>query len=149
MSEFRLGIHGVPHWSRVYTNARKLAEAERARDPSIYISEDVIKLFSFLHDHVRENDGSDPEHGERAAGGAVLLRGIYFDIEDHEMEMLVHAMTFHSDGMTMAEPTVQVCWDADRLDLGRVGKYPNQQYLCTESAKDPEFIQQAFNRSLK
>lgn len=39
-------------------------------------------------------------------------------------------------------------WDADRLDLGRVGIRPNARYLCTEPAKDPAFITWAYERSL-
>jgi hypothetical protein len=31
--------------------------------------------------------------------------------------------------------TVQTCWDADRLDLPRVGIQPLPQFLCTEAAK--------------
>jgi len=33
-----------------------------------------------------------------------------------------------------ADPTVQTCWDADRLDLGRVGIKPAARYLSLEAA---------------
>ena len=39
---------------------------------------------------------------------------------------------------------VQTCWDADRLDLGRVGIYPDAQFLCTNTAKYPAFIHRAW-----
>ncbi len=32
------------------------------------------------------------------------------------------------------------CWDADRLDLGRVGITPRRKKLCTEGAKDPDLF---------
>jgi uncharacterized protein len=31
---------------------------------------------------------------------------------------------------------MQVCWDADRLDLGRVGIIPKPDRLCTNAARD-------------
>ncbi|MGO9117211.1 MAG: hypothetical protein ACLQPD_06315 [Desulfomonilaceae bacterium] len=41
------------------------------------------------------------------------------------------------------------CWDADRLDIGRVGLKPVARKLCTEAAKKPEMIEWAYERSLK
>jgi len=43
---------------------------------------------------------------------------------------------------------VQTCWDADRLDLGRVGKKPDPLRLCTAAARKPEIISAAYARSL-
>jgi hypothetical protein len=45
------------------------------------------------------------------------------------------------------EITVQTCWDADWLDLGRVGIMPDPRYLCTIAAKQPEFLNWAYERS--
>jgi hypothetical protein len=44
---------------------------------------------------------------------------------------------------------VQVCWDADRLDLLRVGIRPNARYLCTEAARLPETLEWANARAAK
>ena len=43
--------------------------------------------------------------------------------------------------------TIQTCWDADRLDLGRVGITPDPSWLCTEAAKRPEVIAWADGRA--
>jgi uncharacterized protein len=43
---------------------------------------------------------------------------------------------------------VQTCWDADRLDLGRVGKRPDPRRLCTPAARDRDVIEWAYRRSL-
>ena len=43
---------------------------------------------------------------------------------------------------------MQTCWDADRLDLGRVGIVPNPRYLCTPAAKSPAVIDWAHLRSV-
>ena len=48
-----------------------------------------------------------------------------------------------------ADITVQTCWDADRLDLGRVGIRPHPKYLCTAVAKGAGVLQGAYLRSLR
>ena len=50
-------------------------------------------------------------------------------------------------GRLSRDVTIQACWDADRLDLGRVGERPNPTYLGTKAARDPEFIKEALLRS--
>jgi hypothetical protein len=65
--ELRHGIHGVPHWSRVWFHGRALA-ASLDLDPA------VLAWFAFLHDSRRFNDWEDPGHGLRAADFAVHLR---------------------------------------------------------------------------
>jgi len=64
-----------------------------------------------------------------------------------EFEHLCEAMRLHSDGHTQAEPAIQACWDADRLDLGRVGFKPDLKRLCTPRAKRPKTIREALRMS--
>ncbi len=54
----------------------------------------------------------------------------------------------HTMGKTTGDVTVQTCWDADRLDLGRVGIRPHHKYLCTKAAKDAQMIAWAYHRSI-
>src|SRR5690606_3737644 len=108
-----LGLHGPLHWGRVLKNGLILAKAEGAR-------EDVVKLFALLHDHMRLDEGLDPQHGPRAADVISSLRGKYFDIDNEGLDLLIYAVRYHSDGLTEGDVTIRVCWDADRLDLGRV-----------------------------
>ena len=63
----------------------------------------------------------NPSHGRRAARYAQSLRGVWFDLSDAEMDLLTEALKHHSDGYTRADITVQLCWDADRLELGPCG----------------------------
>lgn len=136
------GFHGRDHWLRVLQNAREIA-AETGANLR------VLELFAVLHDSQRENENRDPEHGHRAAAYAVELRGKWFDLADDELDLLLEACRFHSDGMTEAHPTVQACWDADRLDLGRVGVRPDPRFLCTSYAKRPEIIEASYRRSVQ
>jgi uncharacterized protein len=50
-------------------------------------------------------------------------------------------------GRTEADNTIQTCWDADRLDLGRVGIVPDPSRLCTAAAKEPAIRAWAYQRS--
>lgn len=134
------GIHGIAHWERVRTNGLRLAEQTGA-DP------EVIELFALLHDSKRLNDGRDPKHGARAAEFAASLRDSLLTLPQEQFELLQFACEYHTDGLTEADITVQTCWDADRLDLGRVGIRPDPRYLCTPAARESAMIEWAIIQS--
>ena len=146
-TRFRLdwnGIHGAAHWSRVRKNGLVLAERTESK-----VNVRVVELFAFLHDSCRHNDGHDPMHGARAADSITELAEDLPRLSVQEQELLAYACTRHSDGLQDAEITVQVCWDADRLDLGRVGYRPDPRRLCTPAARNPELIEWAYKRSTR
>jgi uncharacterized protein len=122
------GIHGVSHWARVRKVGLQLAGVTGARP-------DVVELFAFLHDSCRHGDGRDPDHGRRAVEFARQLRGECFSLDDEGFALLCEAMELHSNGLMDADVTVQTCWDADRLDLGRVDIQPEAERLCTDAAR--------------
>lgn len=134
------GIHGAGHWARVRDNGLRIAEVTGAKPK-------VIELFAFLHDSRRMNDGHDPEHGARAAMFAQSLAGSAFELESQDLQLLMDACRGHSDGHTTGDITVLTCWDADRLDLGRVGIRPDPKRLCTPAARDPHILEWAYSRS--
>jgi uncharacterized protein len=143
-SEFRLawaGIHGAPHWGRVRVNGLSLARCNGARM-------DVVEWFALLHDSQRRHDGIDRHHGARAAAFIRSINDAYLRLEPEGCDMLEYACRHHSEGLTEAHVTVQTCWDADRLDLGRVGFTPNPRRLCTPEARDPQAIRAAYARSI-
>jgi uncharacterized protein len=134
------GDHGIAHWARVLENGLRLAE-ETGADTN------VVQLFAILHDSRRINEGGDPKHGPRAAAYASELRGLVFDLVDPAFRLLHRACTGHTHERTHPDITIQTCWDADRLDLGRVGITPHPSRLCTEVAKRPEMIKWADERA--
>lgn len=135
------GIHGAAHWARVRVNGLRLAAATGANAA-------VVELFAFLHDARREHDGHDRAHGARAARLAAELNGELFTLAPRELELLEWACREHSDGHLDADVTVQTCWDADRLDLGRIGVRPDPRRLCTSAARDAGVIAAAYRRSI-
>ena len=135
------GIHGIEHWERVRKNGLRLAQITGA-NPT------VVKLFAYLHDSRRLDDWEDAGHGARAAAYLQTLRDPHFQVSDQELELLMYACRHHSDGTMEGDVTVQTCWDADRLDLGRVGIRPDPQYLCTPAARDAEMLAWSYRRSI-
>jgi uncharacterized protein len=136
----RHGLHGIAHWARVLENGLRLSAATGAIP-------EVLQLFAILHDSRRANEGWDPDHGARAAEFATSLRGRLFDLADHEFSLLHRACYGHTHERTHPDVTVQTCWDADRLDLGRVGITPLPSRLCTEVARRPDTINWANGRA--
>jgi len=134
------GLHGQAHWRRVHANGSRLASINGA-------DLEVVELFAYLHDSKRQDDGRDRDHGRRAAAFIRGLRGDGIDLPPERFDLLVHAVAYHADGLTDGDVTVQTCWDADRLDLGRIGIRPDPKHLCTEAAKDPQMIEWAWRRS--
>ncbi len=123
------GTHGLPHWLRVNQRALKLAEVTGA-------NRQVVTLFAYLHDACREDEHEDPQHGQRGAANAMALSAIYdLQLSDPDKMLLHDAIFDHSEGKLSDEPTIATCWDADRLDLWRVGITPAARFLSTEAAK--------------
>lgn len=134
------GTHGLSHWARVLENGRVLARRTGANI-------EVVELFAVFHDSRRVNEGWDDDHGDRGAELAGRLRGAGFHLQARDFDLLQEACRDHTRGWTGGDITVQTCWDADRLDLGRVGIAPEIQYLCTEPAKEPAVISWAEKRA--
>lgn len=120
-------IHGVPHWDRVAKNARLLVSRLETG-----ASLDICMWFAYLHDCMRDTDHDDPQHGQRAASLAtdVWTAGrLPLNVED--FELLRIALADHSAGYTTGHLLMRICWDADRLDLPRVGTMPEPAKMCT------------------
>lgn len=123
------GVHGTAHWGRVWNNGQKMIETTGA-------DIEVVRLFAFLHDSQRQNEFDDPSHGFRAAAYASTVRPLFFPhITDKQLKLLQAACLGHSSGELKADKTIMTCWDADRLDLWRVGITPDPLRLCTDAAR--------------
>jgi uncharacterized protein len=145
LAEYQLpwdGIHGLPHWARVLETGSRLA-AETGADP------EVLALFALFHDSRRQNEGWDDGHGLRGAEFAASLLGAELELDRRRFDLLYQACAEHTDGGTEGDVTVLTCWDADRLDLGRVNITPSPDFLCTEPARRAATISWAENRSRK
>jgi uncharacterized protein len=134
------GIHGVPHLQRVRENGLRIAKHSGAKQL-------VVELLAYLHDCCRGDDGSDAGHGERAAVFTATLRGTLIHLSEEDFALLHEAIRDHELGLTKGNITVLTCWDADRLDLGRVWRRPNPRYLCTEYGRRKDTIEWAYQRS--
>ncbi len=135
------GVHGVSHWARVLENGLRLAALTGANPR-------IIRYFAVFHDSRRLNEQIDPGHGQRGGDFARSLLGLAFDMPADEFDLLYIACRDHTAGLTTGDISVQTCWDADRLDIGRVGFKVSRRYLCTDAAKTDEMMAWAYDRSL-
>lgn len=121
-------IHGPRHWKQVEHNGLRIAQTNQA-------DETVVRLFAVFHDSCRWSEGYDPQHGQRGAELAIQLHGDLFQVEPAQLELLVIACELHHQGALSDDPTVGTCFDADRLDLPRVGIIPDPNKMCTAEGK--------------
>ena len=110
------GDHGVVHWARVLENGRRGAEANGA-------NREVVALFASLHDSRRVNEDQDDDHGLRGAEFADRCAAAWSTLTTLGSTCCSRRAA-HADGYTTGDPTLLACWDADRLDLGRVRASP-------------------------
>jgi uncharacterized protein len=136
----RHGIHGIAHWGRVLDNGVRLAETTP-------VNVDIVRLFAVFHDSQRVTEETDPSHGLRGATLAAELRGKLFDLSEDDFDLLYVACAGHMERPTDDDPTVQLCWDADRLDLGRVGMTIDPSWLGATTLANPALLQWAVRRA--
>ena len=118
-------VHGVGHWDRVARNGRLLYVEGADRD--------VIAAFAYLHDSQRQSNGPDLEHGQRAAHFVDEIRDTYLRaLTDEQIALLKEACALHTVEHRTGNITVDICFDADRLDLSRVDITPNPELMATE-----------------
>lgn len=131
---FDLHCHGPDHWKRVTRNVLFLGQ-HHTFDVEVGIA------FALLHDCQREFDyGNDLHHGLR---GSTCVDGLthhpWWTLSPNQTYQVQVACRFH----TQAQPwhwfandtTMHACFDADRLDLVRVGIDPDSKFLFTQKAK--------------
>lgn len=134
--------HGPAHWMRVRKNGMMLAQETGA-------SVKVIELFAIFHDSRRWNDDRDPGHGKRGADLAIRYRQSgHIDCTDNELALLAAACEGHTAGTETNDITIATCWDADRLDLPRVGIEVDPGRLMTGVARQARHIEEARSRAM-
>lgn len=138
------GIHGPRHWLRVRANGLALAAMTPGADAR------VVEIFALLHDGWRRDEGHDLGHGARAAEAVLALsaEGL-LELERDRLVILAEACRGHEHGAVSAEPSIGCCWDADRLDLSRLGRRPRAALLSTAAARDPGLQARAWQAGLE
>ena len=121
--------HGPAHWRRVERNGLLLAKRTAANVT-------VVRLFAVFHDSRRRNENHDPQHGRRGATLASEMRRLHFDLDDDSFATLLYACRWHTEEGRNCDPTIGTCFDADRLDLGRVGIVPEASYMSTDLGRE-------------
>ncbi len=121
--------HGLEHWHQVEFNGLLLASRTGADIT-------VVRLFALFHDCRRMDDAYDVEHGARAVEFIDrCLAEKRFELDEERLEKLRRACRLHTKERQTGDITVDTCFDADRLDLGRVGICPMEEKMATDAGK--------------
>jgi uncharacterized protein len=134
-------LHGVGHWKCVAWTGVQLARDVKESDAEIAF------LFGLIHDSQRLDDGDDPEHGPRAAEFAKRLNGNLFELSAVRSNLLTTACHDHTHAVRSDDPTIGVCFDADRLNLCRLGITIDRKFLSTTIARQPATVEAATSLS--
>ena len=125
---FHSPIHGFKHWRTVEKNGLYLAQFNNG-DPQI------ISYFAYFHDCMRINEYIDDGHGIRGGRYALKNKDL-LNLNDDQLDTLYRACAGHTVGKNPSCDTIGCCWDADRLDIRRVGIVPEEQFFYTYEARD-------------
>ena len=123
--------HNFLHMRRVEAFGILLAKEMKEVD------NDIVHWFAYLHDIKREKDDGDLNHGEKAAEYIELIRNRYLsELTNDQIDKLKKACALHTNTLKTGDPTIDVCFDADRLDLPRVNIKTDPNKMATKIGKD-------------
>ena len=122
-------IHGIDHWDRVANYGLSVASPEADLD--------VVLCFAYLHDVERQDDCYDEEHGPRAAALIDQIKDtVLAFLDDKQIGLLKEACALHTICHKTGNPTIDACFDSDRLDLSRVGITPDPDKMATKKGAE-------------
>ena len=117
--------HGVEHWDRVARFGRMLYQEGADMN--------VVLAFAYLHDSERKDNAEDIEHGKRASLLIDRIRKTELRaLSDEQIEKLKRACELHTIEHRTGDITIDTCFDADRMDLLRVGIMPSPERMATQ-----------------
>ena len=122
-------IHGIDHWDRVARNGESL------QVPGADTT--VVLCFAYLHDVERQSDGYDVVHGPRAEQLIDEIRdSVLAFLNDQQIGLLKDACALHTTCPKTGNPTIDACFDSDRLDLPRAGIIPDPRKMATKEGAE-------------
>ncbi len=127
---YQLGpTHGVEHWDRV----AKFAQILYVEGADM----DVMQAFAYIHDAERRDNDYDIEHGKRASKLIDVIRHEELSfLNDEQIAKLKRACELHNVERRTGDLTIDICFDADRMDLPRVGIMPLPQKMATKQGAE-------------
>jgi len=124
-------MHGERHWRAVAWAGLRICEHHPKARP------DVMIAFGLMHDCRRETDDWDPEHGARAGIFAARSAPLRRLLGAEGRDLVAEACSLHERGMSRPDaPAIGACWDADRVNLVRLGFRLDPRYFTLLSPAD-------------
>lgn len=119
-------IHGIQHLRQVAYLSGRLAYL-------LNLDYKTAILAGYLHDCARNNDSDGNSHAHESAWLAKKI--IETNWSNIDIGKIFNAIYYHADGLNTDDPFIGCIWDADRLNLVRLGIIPKVELLSTEFAK--------------
>lgn len=116
-------LHGDAHWRAVASSGLDIADADAG------VNRRLVVAFGLIHDFQRIDDGWDEEHGARAANAIGRLKSLPAMLSRTEISKLKTACEDHEKGFVSEDPAIGACWDADRVNLWRIGVKPDPAFF--------------------
>ena len=139
-------VHGPAHWARVFRFGDLLAEKMQLP----LEQRQCVQVFAWTHDLARWDDNGGNEHAIAGAGYLDEVVPVLFArLSNEQREVIRTAIRHHADSLAVDEAyhsgwfehlcwgksellnTIGCCWDADRLDLLRLGIEPDGARMST------------------
>lgn len=90
-----------------------------------------VSAFAYWHDVMRAK-GHDSEHGKRASEVIRHTEHLQFKYKNVDVDRLSFACEHHSTMLRSGDTLIDICFDADRLDLFYRGVTPDPSLMATE-----------------
>jgi len=150
----RTGIHGLEHWTRVYSNSINLIRKILAKKETVKFKRysKLAALFAFYHDIGRRNDGVCEIHA-RAGYKLILKDSKYicdaYSVSKEDIEIVATAILIHTSYMPNKNEQnylisnfkledavfIMLLIDSDRLDIDRVFPEIKLEYITLDASK--------------
>ena len=134
---FTLSVKLSPSTDIPYTNAFSIsyifsgANINKKNEVHKFVDHKFVYQLIFLFSGA--SDGYDVEHGPRAAELIDQIRDTVLGfLDDKQIGLLKDACTFHTTCPRTGNPTIDACFDSDRLDLPRAGIIPDPTKMATK-----------------
>lgn len=124
--------HNKKHWNRVFKLSKYIRELNG-------IESNIFKYFAMFHDVGRTDEDYNQNHGENGSKLAIKYRK-YINLTDEEFEKLIFACKWHTKPLDTTnkffkDKIINICWDADKLDLVRLNIKINKEKLLNNYSK--------------
>ena len=154
--------HGRQHWAQVHKLVLALSEQLQLKP----WAQACVEVFAWTHELARKNDATEEQHSLESSEYFLRISSrIFPELDTRQRKLIALAIAHHADGTTAWEHILDkgnpiadledscladilgCCWDADRLDLLRMGVIPESKIMSTSAWQAVMPLAETLNRT--